>query len=202
MRKFGPCALCLALWQLNDVRGEQVRALLISGGRVVNADQSFLADVLVVGDLIAAVGPHLKAPPGAHVVDAAGLLVMPGGIDPHTHLAMPFMGAVTVDDYLSGHEAALRGGTTHHLDFVLPLEHDLLAGHAAWMEKAQRGCMDYSFHVAVTSWSERVSTDMGTLVERHGVNCASKVLHSRLGASLRLAAQPSSFSWLTRARLW
>ena len=79
---------------------------------MVNADRQFAADVLLEGGLIAAVGLGLKAPPGARVLNATGLLVMPGGIDPHTHLDMPFMGAVTVDDFASGHAAALAGGTT------------------------------------------------------------------------------------------
>ena len=86
--------------------------MLITGGTVVNADRQFLADVLIVGDTISAVGPGLSAPPGALVIDATGRLVMPGGIDPHTHCDMPFMGAVTVDDFASCHAAALAGGTT------------------------------------------------------------------------------------------
>lgn len=68
--------------------------------------------MLLAGGLVAAVGPALAAPPGARVLDATGLLVLPGGLDPHTHLEMPFMGALTVDDFASGHAAALAGGTT------------------------------------------------------------------------------------------
>ena len=79
---------------------------------MVNADRAFAADVLLADGLIAAVGPGLSAPPGARVLNATGLMVMPGGVDPHTHLEMPFMGAVTVDDFTSGHAAALAGGTT------------------------------------------------------------------------------------------
>jgi len=143
--------------------------ILLRGGTVVNADQSFGADVLLSDGLIRAVGPSLKAPKGALVLDATGQLVLPGGVDPHTHLEMPFMGAVSVDDFASGHAAALAGGTTFHLDFVLPVAHDLLAGYAAWQRKASRGCLDYGLHVAVTSWSERVAVDMETLVQG-GVN--------------------------------
>ena len=79
---------------------------------MVNADRAFAADVLLAGGLVAAVGAGLTPPPGALVLNATGLLLMPGGIDPHTHLDMPFMGAVTVDDFASGHAAALAGGTT------------------------------------------------------------------------------------------
>lgn len=156
------CAFCALVALVSTASSER---LLIRGGTVVNHDRAFQADVLIDGEVIAAVGPQLSAP-DARVLDATGLLVMPGGIDPHTHLAMPFMGAVTVDDWHSGHEAALRGGTTFHLDFALPVAHDLLAGHAAWVEKSKLGCMDFGLHAAVTSWSEAVSRDMGALVQR------------------------------------
>jgi len=158
-----PRSLLLAATLLACARAE---VLLLRGGTVVNADRAHAADVLVEGELVTAVGPSLVAPPGARVLDCTGLLVMPGGVDPHTHLAMPFMGATTVDDWHSGHAAALAGGTTSHLDFALPVEHDLLAGNAAWMEKARRGCLDYALHAAVTSWSDKTASDMATLVAR------------------------------------
>jgi len=116
-------------------------------------------------------------------IDASGKLVMPGGIDPHTHLAMPFMGHVAVDDFTSGHRAALAGGTTWHIDFALPAPPTTAAGRAAaarapdggageamrrgyreWRDKAAgRAVMDYSFHMAVTAWSDDVSAAMGEL---------------------------------------
>lgn len=125
-------------------------SLLICGGTVVNADYSRVADVLVVDGVIAGVDSNLAAPAGATIINATGLLVFPGGIDPHTHLSMPFMGAVTVDDFLSGHSAAVAGGTTMHLDFALPVDGNHVAGFEAWKLKAQRGCLDYGLHVAVT----------------------------------------------------
>ncbi|MEY4415715.1 MAG: dihydropyrimidinase, partial [Pseudomonadota bacterium] len=85
--------------------------LLIRGGTVVNADREMRADVLCAGGLITAVAPDLEAPAGATVVDAGGQYVMPGGIDPHTHMQLPFMGTVTRDDFYSGTAAALAGGT-------------------------------------------------------------------------------------------
>ena len=95
-------------------------SLLIRGGTVVNADQSQRADVLCEGGVIRAVGPDLQAPAGAEVVDAGGALVMPGGIDPHTHMQLPFMGTVAVDDFYDGTCAGLAGGTTTIIDFVIP----------------------------------------------------------------------------------
>ncbi|EFJ48385.1 hypothetical protein VOLCADRAFT_60577, partial [Volvox carteri f. nagariensis] len=103
------------------------------------------------------------------VLNATGMFVMPGGIDPHTHLDMPFMGSVTADDFFSGQAAALAGGTTMHIDFALPVNHDIMAGYELWKEKASRSCMDYGFHMAITRWDEQVSRDMEALVHE-GIN--------------------------------
>lgn len=104
------------------------------------------------------------------ILDASGNYVMPGGIDPHTHLSMPFMGMVACDDYFSGHAASLAGGTTFHIDFALPIDHDLMKGYREWTRKANDAIMDYGFHMAVTSWSDKVAKDMETLVKFHGIN--------------------------------
>lgn len=96
---------------------------------------------------------------------------MPGGIDPHTHLAMPFMGTESCDDFYSGHAAALAGGTTMHIDFALPTGGDLLQGFEDYVEKSSRNAaMDYGFHMAVTKWDAKVSADMGTLVSKGEVH--------------------------------
>jgi len=87
-------------------------ALIIRGGTVVNPDHSRRADVLVDGETIVAIGPAVDAPSGAQVIDADGCYVMPGGIDPHTHLELPFMGSVSADDFEWGTKAALAGGTS------------------------------------------------------------------------------------------
>ena len=83
---------------------------LIKGGTVVNADISQRADVLCQDGIITAVGENLDAPKGAAVVDAGGQYVMPGGIDPHTHMQLPFMGTVASEDFYSGTAAGLAGG--------------------------------------------------------------------------------------------
>lgn len=95
--------------------------LLIRGGTVVNHDHSRRADVLIDGETIVAVGPSIEAPLGTEIVDAGCAYVIPGGIDPHTHLEMPFMGTVTADDFESGTKAALTGGTTMVVDFACPI---------------------------------------------------------------------------------
>ncbi len=99
---------------------QQVAPMLIRGGTVVNADGERRADVLCVDGRIAAVGDGLEAPMGARTIYAGGQYVMPGGIDPHTHMQLPFMGTVTADDFFTGTAAALAGGTTSIIDFVIP----------------------------------------------------------------------------------
>ncbi len=145
--------------------------VLIKGGTVVNADRSFAADVLCENGLIAAVGENLDAPKGATVVDAGGQFVMPGGIDPHTHMQLPFMGTVASDDFYSGTAAGLAGGTTMIIDFVIPNpQQNIMDAYREWRGWAEKAVADYSFHVAITWWDDSVHEDMGTLVRDHGVN--------------------------------
>ncbi|MEO8057120.1 MAG: dihydropyrimidinase [Burkholderiales bacterium] len=146
-------------------------SILIRGGTVINAESSARADVLTEGGLIRAVGPDLQAPAGCTVVDAGGALVMPGGIDPHTHMELPFMGTVTKDDFYTGTAAGVSGGTTMIIDFVIPdPKQPLMEAFKNWRGWAEKSAADYSFHVAVTWWDETVHADMGTLVREHGVN--------------------------------
>jgi dihydropyrimidinase len=143
----------------------------IRGGTVVNADRAFKADVVCFGDKIIAVGENLEAPPHASVIDARGQYVMPGGIDTHTHMQLPFMGTVTADDFFTGTAAGLAGGTTTIMDFVIPdPKQSLLDAYHTWRGWAAKSAGDYTFHVAVTWWAESVHADMGTLVRKHGVN--------------------------------
>jgi len=144
---------------------------LIRGGTVVNADRAFRADVLCEGDKIDAVGPALAAPAGAEIIDAGGQYVMPGGIDPHTHMNLPFMGTVTQDDFFTGTAAGLAGGNTTIIDFVIPSpQQPLLEAYHQWRGWAEKAAGDYTFHVAITWWSDKVHEEMGTLVRNHGVN--------------------------------
>jgi dihydropyrimidinase len=146
-------------------------SLIIRGGTVVNADRAFRADVLCDGDKIVAVGASLDAPAGAQVIDASGQYVMPGGIDPHTHMNLPFMGTVTADDFYTGTAAGLAGGTTTIIDFVIPNPRQpLLEAYHQWRGWAAKAAGDYTFHVAITWWSDLVHEEMGILVRDHGVN--------------------------------
>jgi dihydropyrimidinase len=95
--------------------------LFIKNGTVVNADGSEKADVLIEGEVITQVGIGIAKPDSCREIDADGLLIIPGGIDPHTHLEMPAGDLISADDFESGGKAALAGGTTTVIDFVNPV---------------------------------------------------------------------------------
>jgi dihydropyrimidinase len=125
--------------------------ILIKNGMVVSAVESKLLDVLIEGETIARVGLGLDA--AEHeVVDAAGLLVMPGGIDVHTHLDMPFGGTTSADDYTTGTQAAAVGGTTMVIDFALQTQGKTMREALdVWLKKSDgKACVDFSLHMAVT----------------------------------------------------
>ncbi|KAG5857093.1 hypothetical protein ANANG_G00014910 [Anguilla anguilla] len=148
------------------------RKILIKGGKVVNEHCSVISDVYIEDGLIHEVGLNLKVPEEVTVIDATNKLVIPGGIDTHTHMELSFMGSQAVDDFHIGTKAALAGGTTMILDFVIPQKGtSLLEAYDKWRSKADgKVCCDYSFHVAVTWWSDTVKQEMETLVREKGVN--------------------------------
>ncbi len=146
-------------------------AILIRGGTVVTAEHSFRADVLTQDDKIVAIGESLEAPGGAEVIDAGGAFLLPGGIDPHTHMELPFMGTVASEDFFSGTTAGMVGGTTMIIDFVIPSpKQDVMEAYRTWRGWAQKAAGDYSFHVAITWWDETVKAAMETLTTECGVN--------------------------------
>lgn len=146
-------------------------SIVIRGGTVVTADHSFAADVYCENGKIAAIGKNLEVPSSAEIIDACGQYIMPGGIDPHTHMQLPFMGTVATDDFYTGTAAGLAGGNTSIIDFVIPSpQQSLLDAYHQWREWGDKSAADYSFHVAITWWDESVREEMGTLVREHGVN--------------------------------
>ncbi|WP_313601406.1 dihydropyrimidinase [Rhizobium sp.] len=143
-------------------------ATVIKNGTIVTADLTYKADLKIDGGKIVEIGPDLA---GDETLDATGCYVMPGGIDPHVHLEMPFMGTYSADDFDSGTRAALAGGTTMVVDFCLPDPgQSLLDALKRWDNKATRAHCDYSFHMAVTWWSEQVFNEMKTVVQEKGIN--------------------------------
>ncbi|MEO1550978.1 MAG: dihydropyrimidinase [Pseudomonadota bacterium] len=141
---------------------------VIKGGTIVTADRSFRADVLIEGGVIAQIGENLA---GDEVIDASGAYVIPGGIDPHTHLEMPFMGTTADETFLSGTWAAATGGTTMIVDFCLPGEDgSIVSAINEWHRKsAPQIASDVGYHMAITGWNETIFAEMQTAVEM-GVN--------------------------------
>jgi len=141
---------------------------VIKNGTIVTADLTYEADVKIEGGRIVEIGKDLA---GDETLDATGCYVMPGGIDPHTHMQMPFMGTYSTDDFQSGTRAALSGGTTMIVDFALPQPgQSLLEAIQMWDNKSSLASCDFSFHMAVTWWSEQVFDEMKTVVREKGIN--------------------------------
>src|SRR5688572_6891527 len=137
---------------------------IIKNGTVVTADLTYVADIRVEDGKITEIGQNLT---GGEILDASGCYVMPGGIDPHTHLEMPFMGTYSSDDFESGTRAALSGGTTMVVDFCLPSPNQsLLEALQMWDNKTAKANSDYSFHMAITWWGEEVWREMAEVVDR------------------------------------
>lgn len=146
--------------------------ILITGGRVVNDDQSFEADVYIVDEKIILVGPNLNVPAGAKIINANGKLIIPGGVDSSTRLQAPYMCTRSVDNFYHGSKAALAGGTTTIVDCVVPEQgQSLVEAYNKWREAADPAvCCDFALRVAVTWWGDKVASDMEVLSKEKGVN--------------------------------
>src|SRR6058998_523065 len=130
-------------------------SVLIKGGRIITAADDYTGDIYVEGERISLIGESLD-PQVDRVIDAAGKYVLPGCVDPHTHLDMPFGGTVTIDDVESGQTAAAFGGTTCHVDFVIqPKGTSFAAALVEWRAKAEgKQVIDMGYHMAVTDLRE------------------------------------------------
>jgi dihydropyrimidinase len=139
-------------------------SILIKNGTLVTATETLQADILVEGEKISRVGPGLIAPQ-AEVMDATGKLIMPGGVDPHTHFDLPMFGTVSSDDHYTGHKAAAMGGTTTVIDFVPQEPTPLLANVAAWHARADpKAAVDFGFHMNITRYSPQVLEEIPLLL--------------------------------------
>lgn len=145
-------------------------SILIKNGRVVTATDDYIADIFIQGESIAVIGKNLDVA-ADKVIDASGKIVMPGGIDPHVHLDMPFMGTYSSDNYETGTRAALFGGTTMLIDFILQKQgNSLQSALEEWRSRSDNNCVgDYSFHMAVTDFNDETKTEIRTLIEEEGI---------------------------------
>src|ERR671924_854592 len=130
-------------------------SVLIKGGRILTAADDYVGDVYVEGERISLIGESLDVT-ADKVIDAAGKYVLPGGVDPHTHLDMPFGGTVTIDDVESGQTSAAFGGTTCHVDFIIqPKGATFADAIEEWRAKANgKQVIDMGYHMAVTDLRE------------------------------------------------
>jgi len=145
-------------------------SVLIKNGRIVTAESDFVADLYINGEKISAIGKDLEVD-AEREIDASDKLVFPGGIDPHVHLDMPFMGTYSSDDYETGTRAALFGGTTSVIEFILQKQGDTL--HNAlktWQEKSiHKAVGDFGYHMAVTDFNDDVAKEVVQMIEEEGI---------------------------------
>ncbi len=139
-------------------------ATLIKNGTLVTAEKTFQADILIQDEKIQRVAPGLEAD-SALTVDASGKLILPGGVDPHVHLDLPMFDTVSSDDHYTGHKAAAFGGTTTAMDFVVLEDKGFKYSVDLWLEKAQKAAIDYSFHMNLTQFNERIAKQIPSLRE-------------------------------------
>lgn len=145
-------------------------SVLIKDGRIITADADYVADIFIEGEQIKIIGKNLSVS-ADKIIDAKGKLVMPGGIDPHVHLDMPFMGTYSSDNYETGTRAALFGGTTMVIDFILQKQgNSLRSALTEWKGRSDNNCVgDYSFHMAVTDFNDDTCKEIKTFIEEEGI---------------------------------
>ena len=139
-------------------------ATLIKNGTIITASETFQADILIENETISQIGKNLQHP-NAEVIDATGKLIMPGGIDPHVHLDLPMFGTVSSDDHYTGHKAAAFGGTTTVMDFVVLEDKGFQYSVDVWMKMAEKAAIDYSFHMNLTQFNEKIAKEIPLLRE-------------------------------------
>ena len=139
-------------------------AILIKNGTLITASDTFEADILIEDEKISLIGKDLHHP-SAELIDATEKLIMPGGIDPHVHLDLPMFGTVSSDDHYTGHKAAAFGGTTTVMDFVVLEPEGFQYSVDLWFEKSAKAAIDYSFHMNLTSFNEKLAKEIPMLRE-------------------------------------
>ncbi len=142
--------------------------ILLKSGTLITASDMFKADILIEDERISSIADNLVIP-DAKVINASGKYILPGGIDPHVHLALPMFDTISSDDHYTGHKAAAFGGTTTVMDFVVQEPQGFKYSVDLWREKAQIAAIDYSFHMNLTNFDEQVAREIPSLLEM-GIN--------------------------------
>lgn len=142
---------------------------IIKDGTLITASETFRADILIDGEKIALIGQELPRHGDERVINAWNKLVLPGGVDVHTHFDLPMFGTVSSDDHYTGHKAAAFGGTTTVIDFVPHEAISLRANIDNWHAKADaRAAIDFGFHMNITQWNSQIAEEIPTL-EKEGI---------------------------------
>ncbi|MGG4446838.1 dihydropyrimidinase [Brevibacillus sp. HB1.2] len=170
----------------------------IRNGTVVTASDTYQADILTEGEKVVAIGSNLDGK-DAEVIDATGYYVFPGGIDPHTHLDMPFGGTVTSDNFYTGTKAAAFGGTTSIIDFCLTNKGEPLhSSISTWHEKARgKAVIDYGFHLMVSDANDQVLEELGAVVRNEGITSLKVFMAYK---NVLMADDETLFKTLVRAK--
>jgi dihydropyrimidinase len=139
---------------------------LIKSGTIVTASDTFIADIRIEGEKITLIGKNLPQAAGDTVINASGKYIFPGGIDVHTHFELPFMGTVSADNFSTGTTAAINGGTTTIIDFVIPTKgKPLKEALQAWHGKAEgKAVTDYGFHMCINEYTDAVEREIPSII--------------------------------------
>lgn len=137
---------------------------LIKNGTLITASDTFQADILIEDERIVRIAPNLEIDSN-HLVDATNKLILPGGVDPHVHLDLPMFDTVSSDDHYTGHKAAAFGGTTTAMDFVVLEDQGFDHSVDLWMKKAEKAAIDYSFHMNLTRFNEKIAKEIPSLMK-------------------------------------
>jgi dihydropyrimidinase len=155
-----------------NMMSKQFSRYLIKNAKIANSDRIFKGEILVDNGKIERIikdgSSERLIEKGTTIIDAKNKYVIPGGIDTHTHMQLPFMGTTAVDDFNIGSRAAIAGGTTSFIDFIIPnKDESLLTAHDRWRNWAdlQVNC-DYTLHCAITSWNDQIKREMAEIVSR------------------------------------
>ena len=143
-----------------------MRYILIKSGTIISASDIYEGDILIEGEKIAEIGHNLPAANDAEIIDARGKLVLPGGVDAHTHFDLPMFGTVSSDDHYTGHKAAAFGGTTTVIDFIPQESESLEEDIGKWHSKADpKAAIDFGFHMNITRFNEQIRAQIPKLLD-------------------------------------